>query len=75
MKPVLILVECPTLFSSRQIFDDVIDGMLHVIIPRHIHVDQPQERGTLDPQALCPFATCVQTSGKDVKAEGIQMSG
>ncbi len=49
--------------------------MCHVVVTRDIHVDKSEEGRTLDPQPLRPLAARVQTSGKDVEAQRVQMSG
>ena len=49
--------------------------MCHVVVTRDIHVDKSEEGGTLDPQPLRALAARVQTSGKDVEAQRVQMSG
>ncbi len=64
-----------TLFPSRQVVDDVVDGVRHVVVARDVHVDELQEGRALDPEPLGSFAAGVQTSGEDMEPESIQVSG
>ena len=64
-----------TLFPSRQVVDDVVDGVRHVVVARDVHVDELQEGRALDPEPLGSFAAGVQTSGEDMESESVQVSG
>lgn len=63
------------MFSRGKVVHDVVDGMLDVIVPGHVHVDEPEEGGTLDPEPLGPLAAGVETSGEHVEAEAVQVAG
>ena len=64
-----------TVLSRRQVFSDVLHGVLDVVLPGDVHVDQLEAGRGLDPQPLGALAPGVQAGGEHREPDRVQVTG